>query len=254
MLPARLSVAIALLLLALAIAWRALSDPVLLDPGDPRGDVSAPTLLAAHVEPIGDFTAEFNINHENPFVPFSERRDEKTAITKPKAQPVAVPIPQPTGKPMATPEVVKPTLPKREAVEAGMPECLGVLRHGLSGQSVLLARLPGKAPRRLAVGDDLDGWQLTAIGQGVATFRTPAGGTEQLPVGGTTPVNVIDSPAPAVAPGAAPPAAPLTLPAVPAPKPGPPMHQGPFPPPPLGGANKPPTAQAPAMQPAMRQK
>jgi len=188
--PHQLTVLIAVAALLGSIALLALNETPVVEPGRPRTTTSAPPILVASVPPIGDFEREFHVNYENPFVPYNERVADRAAqdpverARRPPREAV-----RPTPPPEKPPVVVEPAklvLPARRDTTPGAPECLGIVRHGPSGQSVLMARLSGEIAQPLAVGDVIGGWTLKEIGAGVARFERPDGSEETLPVGSAT--------------------------------------------------------------------
>lgn len=206
--PHQLTVLIAVAALLGSVAVVALNETPVVEPGRPGTTASAPPILVASVPPIGDFEREFHVNYENPFVPYNERVADRVAqdpverAKRPPRQP-ARPTPPPEKPPIMV-EPAKLVLPARRDTAPGTPECLGIVRHGPSGQSVLMARLTGEIAQPLGVGDVIGGWTLKEIGAGVAHFERPDGSEETLPVGSaTTPVGLpVQAPGAPVAPKA----------------------------------------------------
>jgi len=175
--PPRLVAVACLLLVLLAFVGRLLSNPEVEVPGVPALPGTKIALLAAQVPPIRDFDHEFNINHENPFVPVLERREEKKAITEPAV--VSKNLPPPSK-----PVVVEPpriVWPKARAMDIPRPECLGVISHGRTGRQVLIARLPGGEEQQIERGQRIGEWELIGLTPGGARFRDPKGGEQEVP-------------------------------------------------------------------------
>lgn len=219
--PHQLTVLIAVAALLGSIALIALNDTPVIEPGPPGTTASAPPILVASVPPIGDFEREFHVNYENPFVPYNERVADRVAQdpverAKRPPRPPARPTPPPEKPPVVV-EPAKLVLPARRDTTPGAPECLGIVRHGPSGQAVLMVRLSGGIAQPLAVGDVIGGWTLKEIGAGIARFERPDGSEETLPLGTSTtsaeapsaPMDSQTSPSPAPAPS---PAQPLPVP------------------------------------------
>lgn len=204
-------IAIAALLGSMAVL--ALSETPVVDPGRPGTATSAPSILVASVPPIGDFDGEFHVNYENPFVPYSERVADRLAQDPTERAKRPMRPTRPTPPPEKPPVIVEPAklvLPARRDPPPGAPECLGVVRHGPSGQSVLMVRLPGEAATPLVVGEVIGGWTLKEIGAGVARFERPDGGEDILAVGAPSEGASLPVKAPDAAPVPATPDAPDT--------------------------------------------
>ena len=184
--PHQLTVLAAVAVLLGSITWMSLAETPVVSPGPPRSTATAPALLAASVPAIGDFDREFHVNIDNPFVPFAERdADVKAHRPRPVRMPTEL-TPRPAPPPENLPVVAEPpklVLPGRKAQRDDTPECIGILRHGPSGQAVVMTKNANEAVRPLAVGEVIAGWTLRAIGVGVVTFERPDGGEEILPVG-----------------------------------------------------------------------
>jgi|GEM_PF-5241568 len=183
--PHQLTVLAAVAVLLGSITWMSLAETPVVSPGPPRSTATAPALLAASVPPIGDFDREFHVNVDNPFVPFADRKIERETQGRPRPKPTELtnrPAPPPEKPPVvaAPPKLVLPT---RKPQRDDTPECIGILRHGPSGQAVVMTKNANEAVRPLAVGEVIAGWTLRAIGVGVVTFERPDGGEEILPVG-----------------------------------------------------------------------
>lgn len=195
--PPRLVAAVCIVLAVLALAYALISDPQRIDPGSPRTAAGKIPLLAASVPPIGDFEREFNVNIENPFVPYEVRVAANEVIRNPPRPNTGQgPKPPPPQGPVTVPEPAKPQYPKLKSGVVGAPECLGVIRKG--DVAVVVARLPDQDKVNVEVGQSIGGWTLREVGRGVATFTDPTGADYELPVGGTTvPQTLNESAAPA---------------------------------------------------------
>lgn len=201
----QITVLVAVAALLGSIALLALNETPVIEPGRPGTATSAPATLVASVAPIGDFEREFHVNYENPFVPYNERVADRVAQdpAEKKNRPVRPPM-RPTPPPETPPVMVEPArlvLPARRDPPPGAPECIGIVRHGPSGQARLMVRLPGEIAAPLAVGEVIGGWTLKEIGAGVARFERPDGGEDILPVGAPSegaslPVKAPATPAP----------------------------------------------------------
>ncbi len=183
--PHQLTVLAAVAVLLGSITWMSIAETPVFSPGAPRSTATSPALLAASVPPIGDFDREFHVNIDNPFVPYAERKADREAhgprMKSPPTNTVG-PTPPPTTPPVVA-EPAKLVLPTRKPQRDDTPECIGILRHGPSGQAVVMTKNASEAVRPLAVGEVIAGWTLRAIGAGVVTFERPDGGEEILPVG-----------------------------------------------------------------------
>lgn len=216
--PQQISAFAGIGLLLSSVGWFALDEGVIKDPGRPTTAKSTLDALIAEVPPIGDFDTEFHINYENPFIPHSERLDEKQKIdpkeiAKRPKPPKIQPTPPP-DTPVKVQEPKKLILPTRSAEVRPMPECLGVIRHAVSGQALVLVSFSGNPPMSLAEGEVVQGWKLLSIGSGIATFDRPEGGEEIIIIGSAgTPVGL-----PGVVPQGNPQGTPQAAPVAPVPR------------------------------------
>ncbi len=161
------------LCLAGAGAWLIMSEFQIADPGRPTTSAAALRVLEAAVPSIGDFSA-FDVNDENPFIPYHLRQIETTIKHTP---------PQPAGrtptKPPAAPvvdEPAKPALPRLPAPGSTGPAATGILLSKDGPQAMLT--FPGeKNARVMKPGETVNGWTLVAVdGGNVARVKQDASG------------------------------------------------------------------------------
>lgn len=164
----------AFVLLGAAIAWLLLAEFPVSDPGKATTSAGPLVLLEAAVPSIGDFT-DFNVNTENPFVPFNLRKKEVVAIKEAK-----------TPRPPKTPQVAqvdpppKPKeLPRLPAPGTTGPRATGVLISKDGTQA--LVTFPGQAKVALMKpGESANGWTLVEVVDGnVVRLKEDATGTVQ---------------------------------------------------------------------------
>lgn len=157
----------ALLLCAAAVAWLVLSEHPVVDPGAPRTRAEPVRRLEAAVPSIAPFK-DFNVNDENPFIPYNQRlaermalqsRPKPTAPVKPPAE-VLVPAPKP--------------LPRLNQGVGDAPRALGVIGRPDGSQQLVLRE--GAGDRLVAVGGEVGTWTLAGIENGsVALWRDARG-------------------------------------------------------------------------------
>ena len=160
------------LVFAAAATWLALSEYPVPDPGRPTTKAPGLQLLEASVPAIGDF-ASFNINKENPFIPFKLRDIEKATIDRPKEGP---------KKPVIEPKVIvpeKPQLPRLAAPGQTGPAATGIVISKDGPQALLT--FPGELRGQLLKpGETANGWTLVEVIAGnVARVRQDATGSIQ---------------------------------------------------------------------------
>ncbi len=161
----------ALVLLAAAIAWLLLTELPVIDLGKATTTASPLIVLEAAVPSIGDF-ADFNVNTENPFIPFNLRTKEVVAIKEAKA-------PRPPKVP-SVPQVDPPKpreLPRLPSATTTGPRATGVLISKDGVQALLT--FPGQAKAALMrPGDTVNGWTLTEVIDGnILRMKEDATGT-----------------------------------------------------------------------------
>lgn len=150
------------LLLALAAwAWALMADISIAEPGKARIKADPVQGLEASLPTISPFES-YNVNRENPFVPWQQRQRE-TSAQAPKTT---------TGPRKVQPEVPKPTpLPTLAPAPARLPVAVGLLTA--KGTTTVLTIPPdGGTPRWLNIGDTLVGWELTGVEEGNTTLWT----------------------------------------------------------------------------------
>ncbi len=196
-----LSAFLALLALAGALLWYALSGVEPHPFGEPRYKGDPVVVITADTPPIGDFIGDFYVNEQNPFVPYNLRVDEMGHGKGPKGPwKPTTPVQITPPKPMVWPKAV-----------AGGPDVPTV--HGLvigtgadTQQPMVMASTPGSSdePSRLSPGDRIGRWTLKSIDAGnIARFADDAG--HEFPV--------VISPGKQEAPASKAPAAPGAKPA-----------------------------------------
>lgn len=168
---AQTSAGAALLLFGGAVAWLLLADFPVTDLGKATTTASPLMLLEATVPSIGDFN-DFNINTENPFIPFNLRPIEIAAIktAKQPRQPKPPQIPQvETPKPRELPRLPGPTTTG--------PRATGVLISKDGVQALLT--FPGQPKAALMKpGDTTYGWTLIEVIDGnIVRMKEDATGT-----------------------------------------------------------------------------
>jgi septal ring-binding cell division protein DamX len=147
---------VAALVCAAAVAWLATSDHPIVAPGLPRTKAGAVKRLEAAPPVIPEY-AKFNVNDENPFVPYNERLAEKRALQE---------RPKPTAPLRAAVEVVGPVakpLPRLGQSVGLPPAVMGVMTRDGARQ---VAVRDGDADRWVAVGGEVQGWTLSGVDEG----------------------------------------------------------------------------------------
>lgn len=161
----------ALLLFGTAVAWLLLAEFPVIDLGKATTSAQSLMLLEATVPSIGDFN-DFNINTENPFIPFNLRTTEIAAIQtakKPRTpKPPQVPVVE-TPKPRELPRLPGPTTTG--------PRATGVLISKDGVQALLT--FPGQPKAALMKPGDTDyGWTLIEVLDGnIVRMKEDATGT-----------------------------------------------------------------------------
>ena len=164
----QIAAGVASVCLVLAIAWLATSDFPVVDPGKPTTKAGPVLILEAAVPAIGEFT-EFNVNHDNPFLPYNIRIEEINTIRTPQT------VPRPPST-LYSADVPKIILPKLGAVGPDAPKATGVLlSHDLT-QAFLT--YPGETRATLLKpGDSVKGWTLVSvIGTNIVRVKDDATG------------------------------------------------------------------------------
>jgi hypothetical protein len=190
--------AVALAVALFAVVWWLASAEEVAAPSRPtyRGD--AVKVLTAALPAIGDFDRDYNVNDENPFVPYDKRVLESKQI---KINRTAKPTP--TSKPPQVEEVHVPELkfPAAASRRADAPDCIGVVASGAG--EVLLVRMPGSDETiSVAAGEPVPKdapadrqWTLVALEPGgVARFRDPSGAEQLFMIGALPTITSHDAP------------------------------------------------------------
>ena len=157
---------------AAAAAWLVLSEFPVPDPGRPTTKAPGLQLLEAAVPAIGDF-ASFNVNKENPFIPYNLRDIEKITIDRPKL----IPKQPPKGPSPIVPD--KPQLPRLAAPGQTGPAATGIVISKDGPQALLT--FPGTIRGQLLrPGETANGWTLVDVINGnVARVRQNSTGSIQ---------------------------------------------------------------------------
>ena len=157
---------------AAAAAWLVLSEFPVPDPGRPTTKAPGLQLLEAAVPAIGDF-ASFNVNKENPFIPYNLRDIEKSTIDRPKQSPKQ----PPKGPSPIIPD--KPQLPRLAAPGQTGPAATGIVISKDGPQALLT--FPGEVRGQLLKpGETANGWTLIEVISGnIARVRQNATGSIQ---------------------------------------------------------------------------
>lgn len=162
------------LVLAACIAWSMLASPapiVAPGAGRPGGQLA---IAALQAPAIGGFE-QYDVNADNPFVPYEERTGQSQA-------PVAVqgwlpPHPEPDlPKPVAPPL----QLPSAQPGGGDAPRVIGFVRGGdlAAGLQVVL---PGRPAGRMLVGERVGRWTLQGIeASSIALFADETGRSYRL--------------------------------------------------------------------------
>lgn len=139
-------------------------------------------LLSAEMPKIRDFP-EFNVNNDNPFVPWREREVEKRRLQQPTATVIVKPRPPPVIE-VTTAPILK--LPKIQPGGGDAPRVAGFSRKS-DGVSAALVDLPGEAgPRLMQPGEQAGRWTFIGVEDGnVALFRDETGREYRLVIGGS---------------------------------------------------------------------
>lgn len=161
------------LCLAGAGAWLVMSEFQIADPGRPTTSAAAMRILEAAVPSIADFSA-FDVNDENPFIPYNLRQIEITTKRTPP-QPAGRTPTKPAGAPVVD-EPAKPALPRLAAPGSTGPAATGILISKDGPQAMLT--FPGeKNARVMKPGETVNGWTLVAVeGGNVARVKQDASG------------------------------------------------------------------------------
>jgi hypothetical protein len=156
----------AFLLCAAAVSWLVLSEHPVTDPGAPRTRADAVRRMEASVPSISPFE-QFNVNNDNPFIPYSARQAERDAINQ-KPKPTAAKPPVEVIPPVARP------LPRLGQGAGDAPQALGVITRADGSQQLVLRA--GAVDRLVAVGGEVGAWTLVGIENGtVALWRDGRG-------------------------------------------------------------------------------
>lgn len=162
------------LLCTAAVSWLVLSEHAVTDPGAPRTRADAVRRMEASVPSIAPFE-QFNVNNENPFIPYSARQAERDAINqkpKPTAAKPAVEVIAPVAKP----------LPRVGQGAGDAPQALGVISRADGSQQLVLRE--GAADRLVAIGGEVGAWTLVGIENGtVALWRDARGRVSRHMIG-----------------------------------------------------------------------
>ena len=155
--------------------WAWLSEFPVAEPGRPSTKAEPLIQLEASVPAIGDFS-EFQINHENPFVPFNLRDIETKTRQRPKV---------PAGNKPKPPPVVEipppPVLPRLTAPGSAGPAATGVIIA--KGESLAMLTFPGSANAEVVkVGESRHGWKVQAIEGGNRIILTEEATGVSLPL------------------------------------------------------------------------
>ena len=165
------------LLLVGGIAALTLYEPSSAMPGPLRLGGKPVELVAANRPDIGAFEA-YNVNQENPFVPYQERIVIKNKLNEKPirvAPPIQPPPPTQKGPIVLTPPVPPLELPALDASTGTRPLAFGVL--SINGLTEIQVLMPGQtAPQILRPGDTAVGWTLRSVDHGsVVHFVSPDG-------------------------------------------------------------------------------
>ena len=184
----RLAALVAAVVLLLALGWWQVSDPQADALGHPTAPFPPLRSLVTDVPPLAPFMA-FNVNDENPFVPWQLRPKERAKPSTPPVAPSPPPPPPPTFRRPYGPVVVKdppikPVVwPKLTPAEATAPQCIGLV--GGEEAQLLVVRMPGaESSVTLKIGAIVDGWTLVMIdNSNQAHFTDPSGAAQVFPIG-----------------------------------------------------------------------
>lgn len=166
-----LAAVLAALALGASALWLRLETPAIRPPADGRSGDPSPALAALAAPDLGPFE-RYDVNGDNPFVPWDDRVREGA---KPPPPPPGPPPPRP---PSDVPLPPRPPLhlPGTGTGGGDAPRALGFVRAGADA-SGLLVRLPGEsASRLLQPGGRAGRWTLVAIEDGnIAVFADAEG-------------------------------------------------------------------------------
>lgn len=160
---------LAALVLAACIAWSMLASPppiVVPDAGRPGGQLA---LAALQSPAIGGFE-QYDVNADNPFVPWQER-------VHPSGGPPAVPGWLPPHPPPEVPKPAAPPLQLPSAQPGGgdAPRVIGFVRGGDLAAGLQVA-LPGRPAGRMLIGERAGRWTLQSIeASSIAVFADETG-------------------------------------------------------------------------------
>jgi hypothetical protein len=175
------------LLLFLAILYAILSNPLPVPIGRMTFKGDPLVMIEASVPDIADF-AHFNINPENPFVPYNVRLVERELHKLRNAG--TRPLPPPNNGNKSNGQVIVKTikkpvlvLPKLTPAGASAPRVIGMI--GSEKQSVLMVRdADSLVATPVPIGGSFNGWTLISIESGnQAVWEDVSGTRHTFPIG-----------------------------------------------------------------------
>jgi len=177
------------LVMVVALVWYVLTEFPEIPPEKPTWKGEAVVNVTAAVPSIGPFEREFHVNNQDPFLPFSLRRQVASIQDRIPDSPQH-PGPRVTDTPPPPPPVPPVIHWPAAALRQPGPTCIGLITT--SQGSLLLGHMPNSEEIvAMSVGDAIPkdssaGPQWTLLGvdsDGLARFRDPTGGEVSFPIG-----------------------------------------------------------------------
>lgn len=175
----RLVAGAAALVLAASIVWLIVARPGPITVPAPARPSGALAIAAVQAPAIGDF-AQYDVNADNPFVPYDER--VQPAAAPPVVEGWIPPHPEPV---LPNPAAVPLHLPAVQPGGGDAPRVVGFVRGG-EHAGALHVMLPGRSQiQRMQVGQRMGRWTLQQIESGsTAIFADESGRGYRLLIAG----------------------------------------------------------------------
>jgi hypothetical protein len=166
--------------LIVALITMSLSDPAVARTGRLTYKGAPLVLLRASKPEIGPFE-EFNVNDDNPFIPWQDRNDQSQLISGRRKSGPTKPVEKPVIRPVVKPP--KLVLPRLTPAIPEAPRAIGLI--GSADYAVLLVRSPDAASDiPVPIGGTTNGWTLLEVESGnVAVWEDPSGTKHRFPIG-----------------------------------------------------------------------
>lgn len=182
---------VALVAVVMASAWLATAGEQIVPVTPPRYDGPPVQILRASVPDVGDFQRDYNVNKNDPFVPFAQREEQRNVIEQRIRDHHWHHVQ--TGVVVSTPTPARPPfLVQQDGLKPPTaPVCIGFI--AVDQTQALLVHFGDQGPLiavhvgdRLPPGETADKqWTLVSIvNDSQAEFLDPAGHSVLLPIGG----------------------------------------------------------------------